>query len=86
MRRLAFAALLLCGCPLSHSDYPGRSCKQDSDCFIGQGEQCNEVTNQCELKVDAGPMPDRPPDRPPIDGDIDAPDIDAPAQTDGGSL
>ena len=77
-------ALILCGCPLSHGDYPGRSCKQPADCFIGQGETCNTVTNQCELMIDAGPMPDRPPsiDRPPIDGA----DIDGPDQTDGGSL
>jgi hypothetical protein len=87
MRRLALLALFACGCPLSHGDYPGRACKQNSDCFVGEGETCNTVTNQCEVMVDAGPMPDRPPsvDHPAIDGEVDAPDIDAP-DMDGGGL
>jgi hypothetical protein len=48
MRRLIFAALVsgllaatttLVGCPAAHDDYPGTSCKANSDCYIG--EICN---------------------------------------------
>jgi hypothetical protein len=47
MRRFAFAILVagsvavtftLSGCPAAHDDYPGASCKVDSDCF--KGEKC----------------------------------------------
>jgi hypothetical protein len=65
MRRLALLALLCAGCPLSHGDFPGTACERDSDCFIGQGEMCNQETRQCQVMVDAGPTPDRPVDRPP---------------------
>ena len=70
MLRVAFLALLLVGCPLSHGDYPGTACEKDSDCFIGQGEICNQDSHQCQVMIDAGPTPDRPPipDHPPEDG------------------
>jgi hypothetical protein len=51
MRRLILTALLgaavataatLSGCPAAHSDYPGTSCRVDSDCF--QGEVCQNNT------------------------------------------
>jgi hypothetical protein len=75
MRGLTLLALLLSGCPLSHGDYPGTACDKDSDCFIGQGEVCNQETRQCQVMIDAGPPPDRPIDRPAdgfefMDGDI----------------
>ena len=77
MRSLAILAVLFCGCPLSHGDYPGSACEKDSDCFTGQGEVCNQETRTCQLMVDAGPPPDRPIDRP-ADGaefmDADMPD------------
>ena len=71
MKRLALGALLLCGCPLTHGDYPGRACATSDDCFKGQGEVCNQTTRQCEIAVDAGV--DRPSvDRPPVDAETDA--------------
>ena len=47
MRKLIAALLVagalgavasLVGCPAAHDDYPGASCKTDSDCY--QGEKC----------------------------------------------
>jgi hypothetical protein len=33
-------------------DRPDNSCRDDRDCFVSQGERCNEDTNRCEA-VDA---------------------------------
>jgi hypothetical protein len=39
----ALAALgALGGCPSAHTDYPGASCKTDSDCF--KGEYCKDAS------------------------------------------
>lgn len=34
----ALGSATLAGCPGAHSDYPGASCKVDSDCY--KGEKC----------------------------------------------
>jgi hypothetical protein len=33
-------------------DRPSRTCQDDLDCFVAQGERCNEDTNECET-IDA---------------------------------
>ena len=45
---LLFVFGTLAGCPASHDDYPGTSCKTNSDCY--QGEVCNGTV--CEPNLD----------------------------------
>jgi len=77
MRRFALAALLLAGCPLSHDDFPDRSCMTDRDCFRAQGEQCNQSTRLCEMTPDAAVDAPAPPDAPPRDAPPDSDQTDA---------
>jgi hypothetical protein len=39
------AAAALAGCPAAHSDYPGKSCMLDSDCYTD--ELCDKTTQTC---------------------------------------
>ena len=41
-------------CTLFDEDPPDDSCATDTDCFRAQGEVCNQMTHQCEVKPDAG--------------------------------
>jgi len=36
----------LIGCPAAHDGYPGKACKANSDCYVG--ETCNVMTMTCE--------------------------------------
>ncbi|HJZ88033.1 MAG TPA: hypothetical protein VKN99_22825 [Polyangia bacterium] len=69
-RVLGLALLTCLGCPLSHGDYPDRSCSKNEDCFRSQGEHCNLMTRQCEgAAIDAAV--DRTPDaNPGADGGL----------------
>lgn len=50
--RAALLLVLLGGCTL-FDDPPDRSCRDDRDCFVAQGERCDVDTKQCELPPDA---------------------------------
>ena len=56
VRWLVVIALAAAGaCTLFDEDLPDESCMIDSDCFRAQGEFCNQMTKQCELRqMDAG--------------------------------
>src|SRR5689334_13794119 len=66
MRRLAMLAaavvvvisvgLTLIGCPAAHEGYPGKECKQTSDCY--SDEICNTTTMTCELPPADMAVPD----------------------------
>ena len=53
---MACLALALCvgACTLFDEDPPDDSCVSDNDCFRAQGEACNQMTHECEIKPDAG--------------------------------
>jgi hypothetical protein len=51
-----FGAASLSGCPAAHNDYPGGSCKTDSDCYVG--ELCNRMTLVCEPNLDMSVVSD----------------------------
>jgi hypothetical protein len=48
--------LSLCvgACTLFDEDPPDDTCESDTDCFRAQGEVCNQMTHECEVKPDAG--------------------------------
>lgn len=47
------------GCPAAHDDYPGTSCKTDSDCF--KGEHCmNNTICVADVADMAMQLPDLP--------------------------
>jgi hypothetical protein len=59
MVKLALTISLVLGlgvasCTLFDEDPPDGSCEVDTDCFRAQGEVCNQMTHECEVRADAG--------------------------------
>jgi hypothetical protein len=46
----------LIGCPAAHDGYPGKDCKANTDCYVG--EICNTTTLTCELPASDMSVPD----------------------------
>jgi hypothetical protein len=45
--------LLLAACPAAHSDYPGKSCMNDNDCYEGEICQISGNSGTC-VNADGG--------------------------------
>jgi hypothetical protein len=82
MRRLVIAMILgsalataaaLTGCPAAHDDYPGASCKVNSDCY--QGEICSN-SSVCVLTQDMAVNGDFAHPSPDLSGDDMMPPMD----------
>jgi hypothetical protein len=80
MRRLVRGALVagvvaLAGCPAAHNDYPGGSCKIDSDCYEGEacmnGSICVPVAAPGDMAVTVSPGQDLAQPLVPIDAGAD---------------
>lgn len=58
MRRILVALVLSAGgCAWLDADPPDRSCRVDRDCFVAQGERCDQASRTCET-LDAGTQVD----------------------------
>ena len=55
MKAVALFLVLLGGCTL-FADPPSKSCKDDRDCFLAQGERCN-AAKVCEVPPDVDAAP-----------------------------